>query len=870
MGWLVGLALVAPAKLAYAQGMGGVVPPPAAPSAPAPPPVVLTPPSLKKDDGAQYPEAALKQGIRDTVTVVLVVEIDPQGLVKSASPENPQGGPFEEAAVEAARKLEFEPARRNETPIAAKIKHRYTFAPPASKITGRIARQGEGVAVAGATVTLARVPAVEGDTPRAVTTAEDGRFAFEDVPFGRYHLEVDAPGFEKDTLDEEVSPGEVAALTFRLTARPTVAGPTTPGGATSAEEVEEVRVRGQRPPREVTRRTLEQRELTRIPGTNGDALRAVQNLPGVARPPGLAGLLIVRGSAPQATNIFVDGTLIPIVYHFGGLSSVIPTEMLERIDFFPGNFSTYYGRVTGGVIDIAVRDPKKDGRFHGMAQMDLIDTRLMVEGPIGQSGWRFAVAGRRSWVDVWLKPVLEATGAGVTTAPVYYDYQAVLQRDFSKDSNLRLMFFGSDDRLELLIKQAAASDPSIGGGLGFHTGFWRLQGRYRQRFSPDTELRLMTAVGSDVAEFNLGDNKFTLASYPVTTRVEVAQKLARPVTMNVGMDLLWAPYDVFVRFPRPGRPGEPPPGPGLSRPPLETKDSDALYRPAMYTELEVTPVTGTRIVPGVRADYAKDNKSWNVGPRITARQDLVRGFPRTTLKGGAGVFYQPPQPQETNVVFGIPGSKSAKAIHYGVGVEQEITQHLEVSLEGFYKDLSNFFTNGVGAVAEGKAYGLETLIRYKPDARFFGWVAYTLSRSVLKDTPTEPERLAQFDQSHILTILGSYKLGRGWEIGGRFRLVSGSLTTPRAYGFFDENAGAQLPLTAFPPFGQRLPAFHQLDIRVDKVWNFRQWTLSAYLDVLNVYNAGNVEGVSYNYNYTRSSYATGLPILPSIGLRAEF
>jgi hypothetical protein len=172
-------------------------------------------------------------------------------------------------------------------------------------------------------------------------------------------------------------------------------------------------------------------------------------------------------------------------------------------------------------------------------------------------------------------------------------------------------------------------------------------------------------------------------------------------------------------------------------------------------------------------------------------------------------------------------------------------------------------------VAKGRAYGLETLLRYKPDSRFFGWLAYTLSRSVLRDTPDEPEHPAQFDQTHILTVLGSYRLGRGWEVGSRFRLVSGNPTTPNSYGFFDENASTYLPLQSYPPFGKRLPAFHQLDVRIDKTWAFPTWKLSAYLDVQNVYNQGNVEGVSYNYNFTKSSYATGIPILPSIGIRGE-
>ena len=130
--------------------------------------------------------------------------------------------------------------------------------------------------------------------------------------------------------------------------------------------------------------------------------------------------------------------------------------------------------------------------------------------------------------------------------------------------------------------------------------------------------------------------------------------------------------------------------------------------------------------------------------------------------------------------------------------------------------------------------------------------------------------LSPFDQTHILTVLGSYRLGKGWQFGARFRFVSGDPYTPNNYGFYDENNATYLPQASYPPNGARLPSFNQLDLRVDKTWTYRTWQLSAYLDVQNVYNQGNVEGTSANYNYTQQSYATGLPILPSLGFRAEF
>jgi len=865
--WLALVALLLAAPVAFAQQPG-----PAAP--------VVIAPVLKKDSPATYPEQALKDGVRDTTTVTLLLTIDPTGHVQDAKPEAPAGHGFDEAAVAAASGLEFAPATKNGKPFAARIKYVYRFAPPPGRFLARVVSKSDR-AVADARVTLRDAAGAE----RTATSDDAGSVRFDDLSFGGYQVSVHAEGFVDQSATQDVAPGEEVSNVFRLE-RVVVAAPVADAGAAAKEpDVEEVVVRGEKPAREVTKRTMEQRELLRVPGSNGDALRALQNLPGVARPPGLAGLLIVRGSAPQDTQIFVDGTNIPLVYHFGGLSSVVPTELLERIDFYPGNFSAQYGRALGGIVDVGIRSPsppcKKDQPrtgsiteadgacgIHGLVQVDLIDARLVAEGPIGK-GWSFALGARRSWVDTWLKPVLEATGAGVTTAPVYYDWQALVQKDWSKNQQFRFMFFGSDDAISILIKDPSASAPTLSGDASFHTAFWRLQARYRHKVGDDTELKLLAGFGEDKIEFFLGDIYFVLDSYPLTGRAEVSQKLFRGATANFGIDLEWRPYTVSARLPPLPVPGQPSGGPFGSSPPITSTQSGQSYIPAAYAELELTPWKGARIVPGARLDYSKATGRWDLAPRVVARQDVGPSFPRTTFKGGVGVFYEAPLAQQSDPIFGQLGLRSERAIHYSLGVEREITKQLEVSLEGFYKQLDDMVIAKNGNSGEGWVYGLETLVRYKPDKHFFGWLAYTLSQSLRKDTPTSPVRTAPFDQTHILTVLGSYKLGRGWEVGARFRLVSGNPYTPNTYGFYDANSGVYLPLSSFPPNNARMPLFTQLDIRVDKTWKFKYWQLGVYADVQNVYNAGNVEGISYNYNYALQSYATGLPFLPSIGLRGE-
>jgi hypothetical protein len=284
-------------------------------------------------------------------------------------------------------------------------------------------------------------------------------------------------------------------------------------------------------------------------------------------------------------------------------------------------------------------------------------------------------------------------------------------------------------------------------------------------------------------------------------------------------------------------------------------------------------------MPGVRVDYIHDAKEWTADPRVSFRYDLYPSALRTTIKGGVGIFHKAPEPYETIEPFGSPDVNSERATHYSLGFEQELSKPLEISVEGFYKDLDHLAVQVPDATQEsgtryensgvGRTYGAEFLLRYKPVGRFFGWVAYTLSKSERRDNPADEYSLFDYDQTHILTALGSYKLGRGWQIGARFRYITGRPYTPFVGGIVDYDAGAYAPLESLRENSTRFPARHQLDVRVDKTWEFQSWKLSTYLDVQNVYNRENTEDVGYNYDYSQVKGVPGLPILPIIGIRGE-
>jgi TonB family protein len=769
----------------------------AAGAASATPAPTLTPPKLVRAAQPVYPPAKLQSG--ESASVALVLALDDTGQITDVAVATSAGDDFDQAAIAAAKQLEFEPAQRGGVPVASKIPFRFQF-----------------------------------------------------------EAQTQAP-----TPPPAVAP-----------APPPVAAAPPPAPADSLD----IDVEGQRPPREPTQRTLAAEEISKIPGTNGDALRSIQNMPGVARVGAFDGLLIVRGSSPRDTQIFIDGTAVPLVYHFGGLSSVIPSEMLERIDFYPGNFGPQYGRATGGIVDVGVRSPKKN-KLGGLLQVDLIDGRVLAEGPI-TSSTRFMVAGRRSWLDAWLGPVLRSGGVGVTVAPVYYDYQAMIEHDVSKDTTLRLFAFGSDDRMKLTLNAPDASDPAAGGDAGLHQGFWRVQGRVDSRPTKNMRWTTSVAFGHDQQNTTIGGLYLDVGYWHVDARSDLRWKLNPVVTAIAGIDVQSDSFDAGYRLPANDFESDTNNGPVFGKPLVTLHAKGRIARPGAYTMLEISPIPSLKLMPGVRADYDEGTGKWSADPRLGARFDVHPGYPRTTIKGGAGVFHQPPEAYESVKPFGNGGLHAESAYHYSLGFEQELARPLELSFEGFYKDLRGIVlstesqdstANGLRYrnIGRGRTYGTELLLRFKPGGRFFGWLAYTLSRSERKDSKNAAYYSYDYDQTHILTALGSYKLGRGWQLGARFRYVTGSPYTPDVGGTMDYDAGTYAPVSSLSRNSARLPAFHQLDVRVDKTWQFQTWALSAYFDVQNAYNHQNTESIGYNFDYSQTTATHGLPLLPIVGIRGE-
>ena len=817
--------------------------------------MLTAPPELITFVEAEYPARALEAGL--TASVVLRVVIDATGAVDEATvdqPATPAGYGFDEAATDAVMAFAFKPAEVDHQPAAVEITYRYVFtlkaepkAAPRGSLAGVLLERGTRTPLVGVVV---RLPGLAEQL-----TDASGRFRLDELPVGPHAVEIDDDAYYTIIDREVVREGEVTEVTWYVERR---------AGADDS-----VLVVGRRPKKDVVRRTLVMQEITKIPGTQGDALKVVQALPGVARVPFGGGALVVRGSNPGDSIATIERHYIPLAFHFGGLRSVFPSELLESIDFRPGNFGAEFGRYTGGIVDVRLKRPRSDG-LHGRIEADVFDAGVFLEGPLTEHA-TFALAGRRSYFDAILPAVMpDDSTVNLSVAPRYWDLQAVYDWKH-RGHRVRAFMLSSDDRVDLALAEPADTDPNLRGGIENHTAFYRGYLSWDVRITPETSHHVSASVGRNNILVAVGPNLFaeSKGDYFVL-RDELKHRLTDALTLRGGLDLEAWVGDVRIRAPI--LPKE-----GGSRIPSAVRDivtiEETLWAalPAAWLEARWQIRRDLLLVPGLRVDHAVHLADTSVDPRLTVRW---RAGEDTTLKGGVGQHSQRPSPDESNKTLGNPAVDFEHSLQVSGGFEHRFSEALDLDVVGFYKHIYD----AIGPVAgpdhfrndgEGRIYGLEMMLRHALRERFFGWISYTLMRSERRDPGETDYRLFTLDQTHILTVVAQYKLSNTWEVGLRWRYVTGNPHTPIVGADYDADADVWVPQAGVTA-SERMPAFAQLDVRVDRNWIYETWTLTAYLDLQNALNRANPEGYVYDFDYSDRSLVTGLPIVPSIGLRGAF
>jgi TonB family protein len=879
---------------------------PAPPPAPAAAPVVTKPPVLVQAVAPEYPPAALAAGKQADVPVRIAIDVD--GVVTDVQVVTPVGDGFDEAAIAAAMQYVFEPAELDGKPGAITVETVIHFVieqaeepppPPAGatgagdgsdgtgsdvvdeaavgppehggdvrlpvSIEGVVVERGTRNALAGAIVSVA-------DLGLDAITDDSGHFYFHGIAPGPHTLLVVADGH--DRLERALAVTARETVEVRLWVRPA-------GGS-----IYETVVEGARDQLEVTRRTLQRQQMTSVPGTFGDPVRVIQTLPGVARAPFGLGFLLIRGSNPDDSAVYIDGHRVPLLFHFLGGPSVLNAEMLESIDLFPGGYPARFGRSHGGVVSIDTRPGKPDG-IHGSADVDFLDAGGYLRAPIGDHV-SIGIAGRRSYFDALLPLVLPEPdpGAQRIVVPVYWDGQARVDANLGAEGKLSVFGIVSADRLDVL-----QTDPDDETSLDLNSAvdFRRLIARYQRPLGKAWTLVMSPAYGRDGVQFSSGQadaaGPFTGAALIEDTfsyRMRARGPVADSVTLDVGMDLesrvtrydLLVPDDTNIET-----------GDDIDIDPTRLVRSVEQLGAALHADVAWDVTSRLRLQPGLRVDgYAISGQVFGtVDPRLSARYELDD---TRLLKGYAGVFHQPPQPEAVDARLGNPDVRSERGLHFGVGGEWRPDRLWLVDGEVYYidrSDLIHFTSEGEVEgdtvtpdnwinVGIGHTYGLELLVKREISEHLFGWLTYTFSHSVQRrfpDRATSPWTATAFDQTHNLNAVASWKPGGGFELGARYRLATGRPDTPRVGATFDADDGDYRPLNGTPR-STRTKAFQQVDVRAERTWLFERWSLGVYLDVQNVLNAKNVEAIEWDYRFRESAPVTGIPILPTLGIRGTW
>ena len=848
---------------------------------------ILEMPQIQTYVEAPYPEAAKAAGLEGTV--LLLVEIDEAGAVVNAEVLQPIGNGFDEAALDAVKQMTFTPARTEVGPVPVAFEFNYGFvlqkevttvpatnteevAPQIVNLDGSIREMGTR-----RKVEKAKVLVIADNFEAAAETDESGHFELRGVPTGNATVRIVSPGHVVLEKKIEIVAGQLTTANLWI----------------RAEAYRENELVGlyRKEEEEVTRRTISIEEIRQIPGTFGDPVRVVQTLPGAARSPFGTGFLIIRGSNPEDSGVYVDGVRIPIIYHLTGTTSVLSPDLIEAVDYLPGGYGVQYGRSMGGIVDIKTKKSFEKNKI--VWGTDILDTQLYFEGNVGKkSKHGLAIGARRSYIDAFI-PLF--VGDDFSIKPVYWDYQLKWIPPMGGDKRFSAFVYGFDDILTVSTPDDVAQGPDQDTQGDFLTKYssHRLMMDYEQDFSEKLRLKITPSLGVDYGKFGLG-NEFTLASTNVLAevRAELQWKPSEAVEVVPGMDFIGGPWG--FKFQSPFRFTD-------LDDPLAERESIAFeghgtgWAPDFYVKANFRPLKNRDrwvITPGVRAnglimvsagdvtggEESQKYSTFSVDPRLSTRFAINDHI---SLKASSGLYQQPPQPQEligvgTEATTGFERSWSSS-----FGIEHRISPAIEWDLEGFYKDMDRLIVfnenwQGFGDInfinqGEGKSYGLEVILRHVKTKHFFGWISYTLSRSIRRDAPEDDWYSFDFDQPHIFSAQGGYDLPFDITVSAQVQFVSGNPTTPFNAGVYDVDGDFYNPFTVGDGYNSdRMPPFFQSSVRVDKLWTFKTWQLGTYVDLLNVVRGVNPEFTIYDYDYSEHAYVRGLPFIPNIGIEAKF
>ena len=718
-------------------------------------------------------------------------------------------------------------------------------------VSGYVTDAKTGEALIGVTVIVM-------DMQLGSVTDVNGFYTITNVPATTYSVQASYIGYENQTkFNIVVRSGGIPDVNFQLEETTTQLTDVVVT-ASPFQKLEETPLSIQR---------LSAEEIATYPGGNNDIAKVVQSLPGVGGSVGgFRNDVIIRGGAPNENVYYLDGVEIPSINHFatqgsaGGPIGLLNVSFFEGVTLSSSAFNAQYDNVLSGVLQFDQRKGN-NRKIQTNIRVSSSEAALTVEGPLFKqdeeaSNTSFIASVRRSYLQFLFQVI------GLPFLPDYWDYQYKLSHKIDDYNDITVTGVGSIDNFavnvpdEFSAEQQAALEqtPVIRQrtntvGITWKKRFKNLPGFMTTTVSSNSLQNDFIRYADNVNEEGIlfrndsqeRETKLRyhltrfLSEWTVSGGFSFQRVDYRNTTNNVINDFR---FDTDLSFNRYGLFGQ------VSR--------------KFFSER-------LGLSFGLRADgnsFTTDGNNLlsTLSPRLSASYKLDEAQ-KWLVNASVGRYYKiPPYTilgfQNNDQDFVNQDIDYTQSSHLVLGVEHLLTPASRISVEGFYKTYSNYPVSAtdsvslanlgadfevlgnepVVSVGLGRTYGVEFLYQKKLIRNTYAILAYTLFKSEYTAFDPDIYLPSTWDSRHLLTFTGGYQFGTNWEVSGRVRFSGSTPFAPVDVAATNEQQTYPILLIDYANFGdEQLGSFNQTDIRVDKKWNFTQWTFNIFLEVQNVF-----------------------------------
>lgn len=717
---------------------------------------------------------------------------------------------------------------------------------------------------------------------------ENGAFNLK-APVGKYNLEATFIGYEPVSLyNLNVNSGN--ALVVQVEMNPGV------------QELDEVVVSLAKSARATDMTTplatqkLTAEEIRVNPGGNFDVSKVIQVLPGVAGgTTANRNDIIVRGGGPSENVYYLDGIEIPVLNHFqtqgasGGATGILNVSFINDVQLTSSAFDSRYDNALASTIVIQQRTGNPD-KLSGNIRLSGSEFATTLEGPLGKKT-TFLASARRSYLQ-FLFQLLD-----LPIRPDYWDFQYKINHKINNKTELNFIGIGAIDKFRLVAPKSSdaeneyilRSNPLL--NQWNYTVGASLKRLVNNGFFTVALSRNMFFNGADRYENNAsatGNKLFSLGSHETENKLRFdMNKYVNGWKFSYGVSGQYVKYDASL-FNTISKEVTDPSGnvvsPAItfaSETAIEFFKMGAYVHTSKYLFNEKLLLSG-----GLRTDLNTfTTTGMNPLKTLSPRFSVSYAFnPKWNVSASAGSYYK----LAPYTALGYRDSSNTlvnkdldyiQAIHYTVGTQFVPRSDFRFTFEVFYKDYRQYpvsLTNGISmanigtdfsavgndtytSIGKGRVYGVEAYVQQKLIKNLFYVVSATLYKSEFSGADGA-FRPSTWDYGFIVSTTLGYKFKKNWEIGAKYRIAGGQPYTP-----FDVAQSTATYLTSGVGVydysqlnSERLPFFHQLDLRVDKKFNFKKTSLTLFVDFQNVflYKTPYLPRFTFQRNEDNTGFAT--------------